>query len=156
LTGNERRCGMAGHEFRLEQVLKFRKEVEKMHQLELAAAKQQHESARDRLKSEKAAMAELEQEFSQRQLNGIEAKDLQLYGDFSRRKAQEILEIRNSLAGLEKAVQEKRESLLAAAKEKKALEVFKEKKMRDLRLEQLCKERAFLDEIAIQSRGGQK
>ena len=144
---------MAGHEFRLEQVLKFRKEVEKMHQLELSAAKQQHETAQDRLKSEKAAMEELEQECSQRQLNGTQAKDLQLYGDFSRRKAQEIQQLRESLVGLEQAVHEKRDALLAAAKEKKALEVFKEKKMKNLRLEQLCKERAFLDEIAIQGRG---
>lgn len=146
---------MAGPEFRLEQVLKFRKEVEKMQQLELAQAKQQHETARDRLKSEKSALEELEQELAQRQLSGIEAKDLQLYGDFSRRKLQEIQQIRESLVGLEKMVQEKREALLTAAKEKKALEVFKEKKLRDLRLEQLNKERAFLDEIAIQSRGQQ-
>jgi flagellar FliJ protein len=147
---------MAGPEFRLEQVLKFRKEIERMHQLELAAAKQQHDSARDRLKSEKSAMEALEQEFSQRQLDGIDAKDLQLYGDFSRRKSREIQGIRESLVGLEKNVLEKREALLTAAKEKKALEVFKEKKMRDLRMEQLCKERAFLDEISTQSRGGRK
>jgi len=147
---------MAGPEFRLEQVLKFRKEVEKMQQLELAAAKQQHETARDRLKSEKTALEALEQEFAQRQLNGIEAKDLQLYGDFSRRKSQEIQQMRDCLVTLEKTVHEKRESLLTAAKEKKALEVFKEKKMRDLRMEQLCKERAFMDEVAIQSRGGQR
>lgn len=147
---------MAGPEFRLEQVLKFRKEVEKMQQLELAQAKQQHETARERLKSEKTALEALEQEFAQRQASGIEAKDLQLFGDFSRRKSQEIQQIRESLVVLEKVVLEKREALLAAAKEKKALEVFKEKKMRDLRLEQLNKERAFLDEIAIQSRGGQQ
>lgn len=144
---------MAGPEFRLEQVLKFRKEIEKMHQLELAKAKQQHESARDRLKSEKAALEALAQEFSQRQMKGIEAKDLQLYGNFTRRKSREIEEMRGSVASLEKAVHEKREALLAAAKEKKALEVFKEKKMRDLRLEQLLKERAFLDELAVQGRG---
>lgn len=144
---------MAGQEFRLEQVLKFRKEVEKMHQLELAAAKQQHETARERLRSEKAQMEELERECAQRQLKGIEAKDLQLYGDFTRRKSQEIHQLRESLTLLEKAVQERREALLTAAKEKKALEVFKEKKMRDLRLEQLNRERAFLDEIAVQGRG---
>jgi len=144
---------MAGPEFRLEQVLKFRKEVEKMHQLELATARQQHETARERLKGEKTQMEELEREFAQRQMKGIEAKDLQLYGDFSRRKSYEIQQLRESLVGLEKAVQEKREALLTAAKEKKALEVFKEKKMRDLRMEQLCKERVFLDEIAIQGRG---
>jgi len=147
---------MAGHEFRLEQVLKFRKEVEKMHQLELAAARQQQDGARERLKSEKGAMEALEREFSLRQLAGIDAKDLQLYGDFTMRKTQEIQSIRDSLPGLEKAVQERRDALLVAAKEKKALEVFKEKKMRDLRLEQMNRERAFLDELAIQGRGGQR
>lgn len=147
---------MAGHEFRLEQVLKYRKEVEKMQQLELAAARLQQDSAHQRLKSEKAAMDVLEQEFSQRQLDGIEATDLQLYGQFNRRKTREIQQLKESLPGLEKVVQEKREALITAAKEKKALEIFKEKKMRDLRMEQLCRERAFLDEIAIQGRGSKK
>jgi len=148
---------MAGqHEFRLEQVLKFRKEVEKMHQLELAQAKQQHDTARERLRTEKGALQTLEQQFSQRQLEGIDAKDLQLYGDFSMRKTQEIQAIRESLPVLEKAVQERRDALLTAAKEKKALEIFKEKKMRDLRMEQLCRERAFLDEMAVQHRGGKQ
>lgn len=148
---------MAGQpEFRLEQVLKFRKEVEKMHQLELAQAKQRHDSARERLKSEKGALKALEEDFSQRQADGIQAKDLQLYGDFSMRKTREIQALRESLPVLEKAVQERHEALMVAAKEKKALEVFKEKKMRDLRLEQLNRERAFLDEIAVQSRGGQQ
>jgi flagellar FliJ protein len=147
---------MAGqHEFRLDQVLKFRKEVEKMHQLELVAAKQQHDSAQERLKSEKGAMEALEQEFSQRQMEGIEAKDLQLYGQFTMRKTREIQVIRDSLPVLEKVVQERREALLVAAKEKKALEIFKEKKMRDLRMQQLNRERAFMDELAIQ-KGGQQ
>ena len=148
---------MAGqHEFRLEQVLKFRKEVEKMHQLELAAARQQHDSAQERLKSERGAMQALEQEFSQRSMEGIDAKDLQLYGDFTLRKTQEIHAIRDSLPVLEKVVQERRDALLVAAKEKKALEIFKEKKLRDLRMQQLNRERAFLDEISIQSKGGQQ
>ncbi len=147
---------MAGHEFRLEQVLKFRKEVEKMHQLELAAARLNHENAQDKLESEQAAMATMEQDFSRRQMQGIEAKDLQLYGNFSMRKSREIQAIKESLPVLEKAVQEKREALLTAAKDKKALEVFKEKKMRDLKMDQLTRERIFLDEIALQGRGAKK
>ena len=145
---------MAGHEFRLEQVLKFRKEVEKMQQLELAAARQRHDFAHERLRNEKDAMQNLEQEFSQRQLEGIEAKDLQLYGDFNMRKTREIQLIRDSLPALEKAVQDKREALLTAAKDKKALELFKEKKLRELKMDQLSRERAFLDEVALQGRGG--
>ncbi|MCM0081060.1 flagellar export protein FliJ [Geomonas sp. Red32] len=144
---------MAGPEFRLEQVLKFRKEVERIQQLELAKARQQHENAREQLSNEKAALETLTEELAQRQASGIDAKDLQLYGAFARRKSREIEEMRRSVSMLEKAVQEKREALLTAAKEKKALEVFKEKKMRDLRMEQLLKERAFLDELAVQGRG---
>lgn len=147
---------MAGQKFRLEQVLKFREQVEQMQELELAQAREQHESARERLKSEKAALEALEQEFVLRQLIGIDAKDLQLYGDFSRKKLQEIQEMRQSVQMLEGLVQEKREALLTAAKEKKALELFKEKKMQDLRIEQLYKERAFMDELVIQGRGGQQ
>ena len=147
---------MATREFRLEQVLKFRKEVEKRQQQELAAARQEHDAACDRLREENLAMARLEEELLERQLRGMEAKDLQLYGDFSIRQRREIQGMRETITDLERAVQEKREALLVAAKEKKALEIFKEKKMRDLRREQLEKERAFLDEIAIQSRGQQK
>ncbi|GFO53350.1 flagellar export protein FliJ [Geomonas sp. Red276] len=143
---------MAGPEFRLEQVLKFRKEVERIQQLELAKARQQHENAREQLLNEKLALESLTDELAQRQASGIDAKDLQLYGAFARRKSREIEEMRRSVSMLEKAVQEKREALLTAAKEKKALEVFKEKKMRDLRMEQLLKERAFLDELAVQGR----
>ena len=147
---------MAGQKFRLEQVLKFREQVEQMQELELAQARRQHESARERLRSEKAALEVLEQEFVLRQLIGIDAKDLQLYGDFSRKKLHEIQEMRQSVQRLESLVQEKREALLIAAKEKKALELFKEKKMQDLRMEQLYKERAFMDELVIQGRGGQQ
>lgn len=144
------------HEFRLEQVLKFRKEMERRHQLELAAAKQEHDSATERLTREKSALEELARELDERQRQGIDASELQLYGAFSQRKGNEIKHIRESVADLERVVQEKREALVVAAKEKKALEVFKEKKMRQLRLEQLLKERDFLDEIAVQGRGGQK
>ena len=146
---------MARYRFRLEQVLKFRQEVEKLHQLELAAAKQLQEDAVERLRSERTAMEALAQEFAERQRRGINANDLQLFGDFSRRKAEEIQELRDSLPALEKAVQEKHEALVAAAKEKKALEVFKEKKMRALTLEQIGEERVFLDELAVQGRGVQ-
>jgi flagellar protein FliJ len=145
---------MARYRFRLEQVLKFRQEVEKLHQLELAAAKQMQEEAVERLRNERTAMEALAQEFAERQRSGINANDLQLFGDFSRRKANEIQEIRDSLPALEKAVQEKHEALVVAAQEKKALEVFKEKKMRALTLEQIGEERAFLDELAVQGRGG--
>ncbi|MBJ6724747.1 flagellar export protein FliJ [Geomesophilobacter sediminis] len=143
-------------EFRLEQILKYRKEVERLHQLELAAAKVQQENTRAQLKSEKNALDELAKVYNQRQMEGIDAAELQLYGNFSMRKKKEIRNLGETLVGLEKVVKEKHEALITAAKEKKALEVFKEKKMRDLKHDQLIKERDFMDEIAVQSRGGKK
>lgn len=147
---------MAGYEFRLEQVLKFRKEVEKIQQLELLAARQRHEMASDQLDCEEKAIEELDREFTQRQMEGIQARDLQLFGDYRLRKRNEINRIKEELPALEQAVQEKRESLIVAAKEKKVLEIFKQKKLHALKLELLEKERNFMDEVAIQGRGARQ
>lgn len=147
---------MAGYEFRLEQVLKFRKEVEKIQQLELLAARQRHEMVTDRLNYEEKAIDELDREFSQRQMEGIQAGDLQLFGDYRLRKRSEINRIKEELPALEQEVQEKRESLIAASKEKKVLEIFKQKKLHALKVELLEKERNFMDEVAIQGRGGRQ
>ncbi|BCG48976.1 Flagellar protein FliJ [Citrifermentans bremense] len=147
---------MAGYEFRLEQVLKFRKEVEKIQQLELLAARQRHETVSDQLNCEEKAIEELDREFTQRQMEGIQASDLQLFGDYRLRKRNEINRIKEELPALEQAVQEKRESLIVAAKEKKVLEIFKQKKLHAHRVELLEKERNFMDEVAIQGRGARQ
>lgn len=145
---------MAAPEFKLEQVLKFRKEVERNQQLELAAARQEHEDACARLSGEVAAQQELELQFMERQRRGIDAHELILYSDFRSRKSTEIQNLRSIVAELEQKVHDRLEALMAAAKDKKALEIFKEKQLKVLRQQRQHKERDFMDEISIQ-KGGQ-
>jgi len=145
---------MAAPEFKLEQVLKFRKEVERNHQLELAAAREEHAEASDLLDREVAALEELDVQFQERQRRGIDAHELLMYSDFRARKRVEIQSLRSTVAELEQKVQEKLEELMAAAKDKKALEIFKEKQLKVIKQYRQHKERDFMDEISIQ-KGGQ-
>lgn len=139
--------------FKLEQVLNFRQEVEKVRKLEFAAAKHEFQKAADRLKKEEEEADRLSLEFMRKQAVGMLATELQMYADFSRRKCTEIRKQRMRVDSLDKKVMEKRETLLEAAKDKKVLETFKERKVTAEQQELADKERAFLDEIAIQRSG---
>ena len=142
---------MAKKTFRLEQVLNYRKEVEKVRTIEFSAAKEQFEDASDDLQREENAAEQVSEELRGREQQGISALEWQIYTSFFERKNREIREKREEVVTLEKDMMEKREELLHASREKKVLENLKEKKMALHQREQLEKERAFLDEIAVQN-----
>ncbi|KAF0219417.1 MAG: flagellar FliJ [Geobacteraceae bacterium] len=142
--------------FKLDQVLNFRQEVEKVRKLEFAAARHEFQKAAERLKREEDEANRLASEFNGKQAVGILATELQMYADFSRKKSADIRMQRRSVDSLDKKVMEKRETLLEAAKDKKVLETFKERKITVQKQELAEKERAFLDEIAIQRSGRDK
>lgn len=144
---------MTKKDFQLDQVLNFRKEVEKMRKVDFAVAKQEFEGASEQLSKEEQAMDQLANEFMDKQKEGISALDLQLYSNFSKRKKEQILEQRQEVVALERNVTEKRETLLIAAKDKKVLEAFKDKKVEAWKKNVAEKERLFLDEISIQKKG---
>ena len=144
---------MANKGFELDQVLNFHKEVEKMRKLDFTVAKQDFEGATEHLLREEDAMNHLAVEFNDKQREGIYAVEMQLYANFSRKKTDDILAQRQAVITLERTMAEKRETLLAAAKDKKVLEAFKEQKIRAFNHKQAEKERLFLDEISIQKRG---
>lgn len=140
--------------FGLEQVLTFRKEVEKMHTLEFAAAKQEFELADKLLRREEENLDRLNLEYMDRQLEGIYAIEMQLYADFFRKKESDIKAQRNAVNSLDEKVAEKREILLDTAKEKKVLEGLKEKKHKAHNKIISNNERVFLDEVALRKGGG--
>ena len=74
--------------FRLDQVLNYRKEMEKVRKLEFAEAKEELENANSRLKSEEEAVERLDSEFIGRQQEGITGLELQMYSVFFRKKIQ--------------------------------------------------------------------
>ena len=147
---------IAKNGFSLQQVLNYRKEVEKVRKGEFVTAKNALESATDRLQREETKARQLSDELTDKQANGMLAYELQLYSDFSRKQRDQIRQQRQTVDQLDRQVDEKREELLTATKEKKVLETYKEKQVKAHRQAQSEKERLFMDEIAVQGNGRDK
>ncbi len=139
--------------FRLEQVLNFRKEVEKTRKLEFAAAKNEFDQARDRLSREEQKMDHLNIEFMGRQMEGICAMELRMYADFFRKKESDIKFQRQKVTSLDMELTAKREILLEAAVDKKVLEELKAKTIKEHERNVAERERNFLDELALRNGG---
>lgn len=144
---------MARKVFNLEQVLGFRREIEKRQTREFAVAREEFEAAAARLRAEEERMDQLTLEFMDKQLNGIDACEMQMYADFLQKKQVDIAAQRDMVWLLEQAMTEKRAELLEAAKDKKAMELLKEKKLRNFMREEAARERDFLDELSLRRKG---
>lgn len=143
---------MAGKKFELEQVLGYRREVEKACKLEFVSAKIELEHAGDVLKQQETQVDALSKDFSQRQTELDSIEELRRYADYFARKREDIKRQREQIEQLDTVLNDKREELLDATKEKKVLESLKERKAKEFRLEMSQKERTFLDEISIQKK----
>lgn len=144
---------MTKKSFGLEQVLTYRKEIEKVCKLEFNTARQEFDGACERLNNEVNRVDQLSMELQDRQREGMTAMELQLYADFFRRKIVDINSYRQETVTLGDRMAEKQEQLLEAAMDKKMLETLKEKKQQAHRREMLEKERNFLEEIALRKKG---
>jgi flagellar FliJ protein len=144
---------MAGKQFELEQVLKYRLEVERMRKHEFAAAKQEMEQANEELKQQEAETEDISRQFHERHADMNSIEEIRRYSDFFARKREDIKKKQEQLEQLERIMDERREVLLDATKEKKVLESLKEKKTQQWKKEANLKEQAFMDEISIQKQG---
>jgi len=146
---------MAGKIFELEQVLVYRREMEKLRKQEFAAARQALEQANQKLKREEDVMHLLSEEFRRNQQDIGCIDDMRMYANFFVRKRQEINCHKEHVESLDLAANEKRSDLMGASKEKKVLESLKEKKAAEFKRYMATKERDFLDEISIQKKAKQ-
>jgi flagellar FliJ protein len=142
--------------FKLQQVLNFRTEVEKVRSLELAEVKRELDSAEQKLKQEEQHAEMVAEELVQRQTSGIDASEFLMYSNFFHRKKKEIRQHRDEVDLLDMQVAEKRDILLEATRDKKVLETFKGKKVAADRKELSIKERDFIDEISVQKKDRHK
>jgi flagellar FliJ protein len=143
---------MAGNKFELEQVLVYRREMEKLRKQEFAAAQEMCTLAISELKREKQLVEILTQEFKRCQSQIDCVDDIRMYADFFSRKREEIKLQKHRIEQLDLEMNEKRADLMEASKEKKVLEALKEKKTLEFKHEISVKERNFLDEISIQKK----
>jgi flagellar FliJ protein len=139
--------------FELHQVLNYRSDLERLRKQEFAAARQDLDQASDKLEQQRSEAAVLARDFAERngQLNSV--VELQLYADFFARKREEIKQQQERVTALDRVLESRRDELVQATKDKKVLEVLKEKKTQQFRQEMQRKERDFLDETAVQKKG---
>lgn len=141
---------MHNNGFQLQKVLNYRKEIEKVRKIEFDAAKRDFEDATEVLERHRAEADRARVEYNNKQAAVVNAAELQMYADFFRRKTGDIQSQSVQVDSLGREMTERREVLMDAAKDKKALELLKEKQQAALRRERAEKERAFLEELAIQ------
>ncbi len=144
---------MRNKSFRLDTVLKYRKEMEKVCRIEFVEAEQELENANVRLKCEEEEVDRLNHEFMARQQAGLTGLDLHLYSFFFRKKSADLRTQRTNLRILHNEVTEKRETLIDAAKGKKILESLEKKSSMAQQRAIADKEKALMEEIAIRGRG---
>ena len=139
-------------QFELEQVLRYRLDVERLRKQEFATAKQGFENAYERLVLEEEQASTISNEFSKRQGELDSIEEIRRYSDYFARKRNEIKTQKKHVAQLGHVMNERREVLLDATKDKKVLESLKERKAFEFRQEMDKKEQAFMDEIAVQKK----
>ena len=143
---------MATKTFKLERVLVYRREMEKLRSQEFIAAKEDLELANQELQREEEKVKELTQEFCCCQNEIACIDEIRMYSDFFARKRGEIKIKKEQIEELDQVMSDCRIDLLEASRDKKVLESLKEKKKLEFQREMAHKERNFLDEISIQKK----
>ena len=143
---------MAGKTFKLEQVLLYRREMEKLRKQEFATARHGVEQANQVLENKKEQVERLSQDFHRCQQDIECIDDIRMYSNFFAHKREEIKQQKEHIEHLDRIMNEKRSDLMEASKEKKVLESLREKKAEEFRKDMAAKERNFLDEITIQKK----
>lgn len=143
---------MADKSFKLQQVLSYRGEIEKLRKQEFASAKQGLDQAYDELTRDEDKVNCLTEEFCNRQQELDCIDEMRMYSDFFARKREEIKNQKSRVEELDRVMNERRDDLIEATKDKKVLESLKQKKADELRQEMKQKENDFLDEISIQKK----
>lgn len=137
---------MKGVKFRLQKVLEVRELIEKQHKKDLASSKSKLKSEEEGLK----VIGDKKNNFIQN-LNKIEKATVsQILGhyDYYSALANFMNNKRSAVESLKGEVEKKRQNLLEASKDKKALENLKEKKIVEYINRESKKEQTLTDEIA--------
>lgn len=142
--------------FKLQAVLDHRQRLEDIAQQALAQAIQQERELMSRLTDETAAMGIICGKYEQRQTEGMHAHEFALYENRISHKRAQLVDLDRQLGEARQQVQQARESLAAASKEKKLLEKLKEKKLDEITKELHRREMIQIDGVAIMNRNGDK
>ena len=143
---------MVQRRFRLEQVLTYRCDLEKLRKQDFAQARQAFDHASDNLMRSREHLVGVSREFSHRQTDLISSEELRIYTDFFAFKREEIKRQQTEVEQLGDVLNQRRSDLVDATRDKKVLERLKERHEQEFRDMVSRKEQAFLDELSVQKK----
>lgn len=135
--------------FNLESLLDHRKFIEESKQRDLALIQREFNQVQARLRDLRNNQMQLMQEFKNRLGSSIQPHELTLYRSYTARLAHEIHRQQEIMGKIEIQVNNARMELLAAMKDRKSLEIIKNKKKEDFMHRIAKKEQKLINEAAL-------
>ena len=137
------------YKFSLEPVLKYRKLLEEDLQKDFAVLKRQLFNERERLSNFEQVRDKFSGELQQKQVKSISVSDILLYTDYLQEVSREIEKQSEKILEAEKSVDQKREELVGAMKNRKIIDRLREKGLKTHVQELSKKEQDLMNEAAI-------
>jgi len=137
------------YKFRLEPVLRHRKLLEEGLQKDFAVLKRQLLDERERLSNLEKVKNRYSGELQEKQVKIISASDILLYTDYLQQVTKEIENQWEKILETEKSVDQKREELIGAMKNRKTIDRLREKGFKAHVQELSKKEQDLMNEAAI-------
>ena len=137
------------YKFSLEPVLKYRKLLEEDLQKDFAVLKRQLFDEKERLSNFEQVKDRFSGELQQKQVKSISVSDILLYTDYLQQVSKEIKKQSKRILEAEKSVDQKREELVGAMKNRKTIDRLREKGLKSHVQELSKKEQVLMNEAAI-------
>ena len=137
------------YKFSLEPVLRHRKLLEEDLQKDFAVFKRHLLDERERLSNLEQVKNRFSGELQEKQVNSISVSDILLYTDFLQQVSKEIEKQSEKILEAEKSVDQKREELIGAMKNRKTIDRLREKGLEAHVQELSKKEQNLMNEAAI-------
>ena len=137
------------YKFSLEPVLKYRKLLEEDIQKDFAVLKRQLLDEKVRLSNFEQVRDRFSGELQQKQVKSISVSDILLYTDYLQEVSREIGKQSEKILEAEKRVDQKREELVGAMKNRKIIDRLREKGLKTHVQEVSKKEQDLMNEVAV-------
>ena len=135
--------------FKFEPVLRYRRMMEEQRKLEFAQAMAVYDLALSRLNEVLKRMEDVKRELEHREEEGLTASEAQLYLRYLSLLKEIEAERREELRRAEEKMKTAREKLMESRRDKRAIEILREKEMERFNEEFKREELKLIDEVSI-------
>ena len=135
--------------FHLQQILNFRRQHEETKEFELAQAQRVFKQEEERLAFFRNRRDQCQQALIDRQKAGVSPGEISIYHAYAEHMKEKIQGQIEVLETARKQVDDKKEEVLAARKDRKILDRLREKKHQAFLADSMRQERKQLDEVAV-------